>query len=121
MSRFCPVYPKPHPEQTSKLRMFWHARRSWMDALFERSYSMQMGEVHLPGVDLYMLNDIKEVKRVMQSEAQQFPKSHLLHESLEPMHFQYLMAGEVAGAYDYFELLTSAGPMRDYIERKLVR
>lgn len=36
------------------------------------------------------------------------------------MHFQYLMAGEVAGAYDYFELLTSAGPMRDYIE-KLVR
>lgn len=37
------------------------------------------------------------------------------------MHFQYLMAGEVAGAYDYFELLTSAGPMRDYIERKLVR
>jgi cytochrome P450 len=85
MSRFCPVYPKPHPEQTSKLRMFWHARRSWMDALFERSYSMQMGEVHLPGVDLYMLNDIKEVKRVMQSEAQQFPKSHLLHESLEPL------------------------------------
>lgn len=85
MSRFCPVYPKPHPEQTSKLRMFWHARRSWMDALFERSYSMQMGEVHLPGVDLYMLNDIKEVKRVMQSEAQHFPKSHLLHESLEPL------------------------------------
>lgn len=37
------------------------------------------------------------------------------------MHFQYLMAGEVAGAYDYFELLTSAGSMRDYIERKLVR
>lgn len=37
------------------------------------------------------------------------------------MHFQYLMAGEVAGAYDFFELLTSAGPMHDYIERKLVR
>ncbi|MPS95312.1 hypothetical protein [Comamonas sp.] len=37
------------------------------------------------------------------------------------MHFQYLMAGEVAGAYDYFELLTSAGPMQDYLERKLVR
>ena len=85
MSRFCPAYPKPHPEKTSKLGMFWHARRSWMDALFERSYTMQMGEVHLPGVDLYMLNDTKEVKRVMQSEAQQFPKSHLLHESLEPL------------------------------------
>jgi len=85
MSLFCPAYPKPHPEKASKLGMFWHARRSWMDALFERSYTMQMGEVHLPGVDLYMLNDIKEVKRVMQSEAQLFPKSHLLHESLEPL------------------------------------
>ena len=85
MSRFCPAYPKPHPEKASKLRMFWHARRSWMDALFERSYSMQMGEVHLPGVDLYMLNDTEQVKRVMQTEAEHFPKSHLLHESLAPL------------------------------------
>lgn len=37
------------------------------------------------------------------------------------MHFQYLMAGEVAGAYDYFELLTCPGSLRDYIEKKLVR
>lgn len=85
MSRFCPVYPKPHPEKASKLGMFVHARRSWMDALYERSYSMQMGEVHLPGVDLYMLNDTQQVKRVMQTEAEQFPKSHLLHEALEPL------------------------------------
>lgn len=85
MSRFCPVYPKPHSEKASKLGMFWHARRSWMDALYERSYSMQMGEVHLPGVDLYMLNDTEQVKRVMQTEADNFPKSHLLHQSLEPL------------------------------------
>lgn len=37
------------------------------------------------------------------------------------MHFQYLMAGEVAGAYDYFELLTTSGSVRSYIEKKLVR
>lgn len=37
------------------------------------------------------------------------------------MHFQYLMAGEVAGAYDYFELLTTPGSLRSYIEKKLVR
>lgn len=37
------------------------------------------------------------------------------------MHFQYLMAGEVAGAYDYFELLTAPGTVRSYIEKKLVR
>lgn len=37
------------------------------------------------------------------------------------MHFQYLMAGEIAGAYDYFELLSSPGLLRDYIQKKLVR
>lgn len=85
MSRFCPVFPKPHPEKASKLSMFWHARRSWMDALYERSYEMQMGEVHLPSLDLYMLNDTQQVKRVMQTEAQAFPKSALLHQALEPL------------------------------------
>lgn len=85
MSRFCPVYPKPRPEQASKLSMFWHARRSWIDALYERSYHMQMGEVHLPSLDLYMLNDPEQVKRVMQTEAANFPKSQLLHEALEPL------------------------------------
>lgn len=85
MKLFCPAYPKPHPEKTSKLSMFWNARRSWIDALYERSYSMQMGEVHLPGVDLYMVNDSKEVKRIMQTEASEFPKSHLMHEALEPL------------------------------------
>lgn len=85
MSRFCPAYPKPHPEKTSKLGLFWYARRSWMDALYERSYSMQMGEIHLPGADVYMLNDTDQIKRVMQTEAKQFPKSHLMHESLESL------------------------------------
>lgn len=85
MSHFCPAYPKPHPAKASKLGMFLHARRSWMDALFERSYTMQMGEVHLPGVDLYMLNDTEEIRRVMQTQADQFPKSRLLHEALEPL------------------------------------
>jgi hypothetical protein len=37
------------------------------------------------------------------------------------MHFQYLMAGEIAGSYDYFELLSSPGLVRDYIRKKLVR
>ena len=61
MTLFCPAYPKPHSEKASKLSLFWHARRSWLDALYERSYSMQMGEVHLPGVDLYMVNDSQEM------------------------------------------------------------
>ena len=62
--RFCPVYPKPRPNRISVWSMFFSARRSWMDSLYERSYRMQMGEVHLPGVDLYMVNDPAVVRAV---------------------------------------------------------
>ena len=37
------------------------------------------------------------------------------------MHFQYLMAAELPGAYDYFAMLTCKGLLRDYIEKRLVR
>lgn len=67
------------------LSMFFSARRSWMDALYERSYSMQMGEVHLPGVDLYMVNDPAQVRRIMTEQAPDFPKSPLLGGALEPL------------------------------------
>ena len=82
---FCPVYPKPRSRRKSVWSMFFSARHSWMDSLYERSYRMQMGEVHLPGVDLYMVNDPVVVHQVMVSEAEQFPKSALLGEALEPL------------------------------------
>lgn len=82
---FCPAYPKPRKSKASALWMFFSARRSWLDALYERSYRMQMGEVHLPGLDLYMVNNPELVKRVMDSEAEHFPKSPLLGEALEPL------------------------------------
>lgn len=65
--------------------MFFSARRSWLDALYERSYSMRMGEVHLPGLDLYMLNEPALVKQVMDTQAEAFPKSNLLGEALRPL------------------------------------
>ena len=62
---FCPIYPKPRFRRKSVWSMFFSARHSWMDSLYERSYRMQMGEVHLPGVDLYMVNDPAVVQQVM--------------------------------------------------------
>jgi cytochrome P450 len=85
MSRFCPLYPKPHANKASPWAMFLGARRSWMDALYERSYSMQMGEVHLPGVDLYMVNDPAQVRRILTEDAAHFPKSPLLGGALESL------------------------------------
>lgn len=84
-AKFCPVYPRPRGTKASQWLMFFSARRSWLDALYERSYSMQMGEVHLPGLDLYMVNEPALVKRVMQEQASNFPKSPLLGEALKPL------------------------------------
>lgn len=85
MSHFCPVYPKPRVKKASLWTLFTSARQSWMDALYERSYRMQMGEVHLPGVNLYMVNDPVVVKHVLSEVPDQFPKSALLADALEPL------------------------------------
>ncbi len=85
MSHFCPAYPKPGVKRASLWTLFRRGRHSWMDALYERSYRMQMGEVHLPGVDLYMVNDAAVVRRVLVDEADQFPKSALLADALRPL------------------------------------
>ena len=85
MRHFCPVYPRPRQSKASALLMFFSARRSWLDALYERSYRMRMGEVHLPGLDLYMVNEPALVKQVMDTQAEAFPKSNLLGEALKPL------------------------------------
>jgi cytochrome P450 len=85
MSHFCPAYPKPRRSKASNALMFFSARRSWLDALYERSYAMQMGEVHIPGLDMYMVNDPQVVRQVMDGATGNFPKSPLLGDALEPL------------------------------------
>jgi cytochrome P450 len=65
--------------------MFFSKRRSWLDGLYVRSYSMKMGEVHLPGVDLYMVNEPSLVRQVMVDESAAFPKHKVLGDALRPL------------------------------------
>ena len=85
MSSFCPAYPQPKKTKASRLLMFFSVRRSWLDSLYERSYRMQMGEVHLPGLDLYMVNEPALVKQVLTEQSAAFPKSELLGDALRPL------------------------------------
>lgn len=85
MTRFCPHYPRPADTQPSAWRMFFSKRRSWLDGLYARSYRMKMGEIHLPGLDLYMLNEPSLVRRVMVDEASAFPKHPMLGDALRPL------------------------------------
>ncbi|EAK3673612.1 cytochrome P450 [Campylobacter jejuni] len=81
----CPFFPKPYKNKASTLLTFLLKRRSWLDGLYERSYKMQTGYVKMPNFDLYVINDTKEVKRMMVDEVKEFPKSVFLHELLSPL------------------------------------
>ena len=65
--------------------MFFSKQHSWLDGLYVRSYAMKMGEVHLPGLDLYMVNEPSLVRRVLVEDAEAFPKSDLLGQALRPL------------------------------------
>lgn len=82
---FCPFYPQPKRHKLAWLRMFFSARHSWLDALYQQSYRMRMGEVRLPGLNLFMVNEPKLVKQVLQESSREFPKSALLHKALLPL------------------------------------
>jgi cytochrome P450 len=82
---FCPHYPQPRAQKASLLGLFFSARRSWLHALYERSYRMKLGEVHLPGLDLFMVNEPRLVRQVLDDQAQDFPKSRLLGDALQPL------------------------------------
>lgn len=81
----CPFFPKPYKNKASTLLTFLLKRRSWLDGLYERSYKMQTGYVKMPNFDLYVINDTKEIKRMMVDEVREFPKSAFLHELLSPL------------------------------------
>jgi cytochrome P450 len=85
MSHFCPHYPPPTAKRPPWWRLYLGKRRSWLDSLYERSYVMKMGELHLPGIDLYMVNEPALVRRVMVDEASAFPKHDMLGEALRPL------------------------------------
>ncbi len=56
-----------------------------MDGLYERSYSMKMGRVKMPGLDLHVINQPDLVHRVLVDEVREFPKNQLLGYLLEPL------------------------------------
>lgn len=81
----CPFHPKPHSNKAGLFATFFLKRRSWLDGLYTRSYKMKMGRVKMPGFDLFVVNDPKEVKKIMVDNVKEFPKSELLHELLVPL------------------------------------
>lgn len=82
--RFTPPYPKPHKSKSSFILRFLRGWHSWLHVLFERSYSMKMGQIRQPGMTAYMVND-KDWVRTILSDTHRYPKHELIHRMLEPL------------------------------------
>jgi cytochrome P450 len=82
---FTPPYPLPHRSKASLFKRFLTGWNSWIHTLFDRSYTMQMGEIHLPRLDFYIANDLAVVDRVMDDREKVFPKHRFLNDLLDPL------------------------------------
>ncbi|MCD2316048.1 cytochrome P450 [Sphingomonas sp. IC-11] len=80
---FVPPFPDPHPKKSSLFWRFVRGWNSWIHVLFEKSYTMKMGEIRTPGLHMYIANELPLVKRIM-NDWRGFPKHHLLVRTLGP-------------------------------------
>jgi len=83
--KFTPSYPKPHKSKTSFFLRFFRGSHSWLEVLFEKSYTMKMGQIKQPGLDVFMVNEPKLIKQILVDEPKKYPKHTLMHQMLEPL------------------------------------
>lgn len=84
-ARFTPPYPVPLKGKASLVKRFVTGWNSWIHTLFERSYTMEMGELNLPKLDFFIANDLSVVDTVMDDREKVFPKHGFLNELLDPL------------------------------------
>ena len=82
---FTPPYPEPLKSKAKALRRFATNWRSWIHGLFEKSYTMKMGEVRLPALQIYMPNELSLVDEVLDDRQHVYPKHEHLLEMLDPL------------------------------------
>lgn len=82
---FIPPYPEPLKTKAGLLRRFLIGWNSWVHTLFERSYTMKMGQVTMPRLKLYVVNDLDIVSRVLDDPHRAYPKHPVLVDMLGPL------------------------------------
>ncbi|EQB31084.1 cytochrome P450 [Sphingobium ummariense] len=81
---FTPPYPQPPRNKRGFITRFITAWDSWIHVLFEKSYTMKMGEIKTPGQHMYIANELELVERIM-GQAKEFPKHEEMVTSLAPL------------------------------------
>ncbi len=82
---FTPPYPCPHKNKSSFILRFTRGWHSWLHILFEKSYRMKMGQVKIFGGNLFMVNEPKLVRQMLQEQPKKYPKHEMLTYLLEPL------------------------------------
>ncbi len=83
---FTPPYPIPlrnKPTLLERFRIGWF--QSWIQMLYERTYTMKLGSTQLPTVKAFMVNEMSLVAKVLDDPEGEFPKHELMNVLLEPM------------------------------------
>ncbi|BAV64991.1 cytochrome P450 [Sphingobium cloacae] len=81
---FIPPYPEPPKSRRGLVKRFLRGWHSWIHVLFEKSYTMKMGEIRMPGQTMYIANELPLVDRILRGGTA-FPKHRELVRNLEPL------------------------------------
>jgi len=81
---FIPPYPEPPKNRRGLVKRFLRGWHSWIHVLFEKSYTMKMGEIRMPGQTMYIANELPLVDRILRGGTA-FPKHRELVRNLSPL------------------------------------
>ena len=82
MTDFTPPKPGTHKGRFV-YRMLTGVRICYLSNLFEKSYSMKMGQITLPGRKIFMPNQYELVRKILVTDAPKYPKSDMLDSILK--------------------------------------
>lgn len=82
---FTPPYPKPHKSKSTLFKRIIRAWDSWIHVVYEKSYTLKLGEVNMPAIDMYVAGEPSLVERILGKDADQFPKHEELAKLLRPL------------------------------------
>ncbi|MGI9276587.1 MAG: cytochrome P450 [Endozoicomonas sp.] len=83
--RFTPPYPVPPANKRSLLSRLWKGWGSWIHVVFTKSYTLKLGKVSMPNIDMFVVGEHKLVEKVLEKDNDQFPKHRYLAELLDPL------------------------------------
>ncbi len=81
---FTPPYPRPPKSKRGLVKRFLRGWHSWIHVLFDKSYTMKMGEIRLPGRTMYIANELSLVDQILRGGTA-YPKHSELVRNLDPL------------------------------------